>query len=358
MDTGTSQISGLQFRNLVANIPGIVYRCANDEYWTMHFISGKVEQLTGYPASDFINNAVRTYDSLIHPEDKNMINELVKDGLDKREPYHLEYRILPKSGNETWVMERGQGVYDDNDQLLWLDGIILDITDTKKLQELKQEVDRMMRHDLRNPLNVIISMPQVIKRDWDLNQEQFDSVDLIEKAGKKMLDMVNLSLDLYKIELGQYQFHPEKFNVINVLKSAIADLDNLGKIHKVGTKLTCNDQPVDELSIVELEAEELLCYSIFSNLLRNAIEASAPGETVNINLTNSPNELLINISNSKPIPEAIRDNFFDKYVTHGKREGTGLGTYIAKLMVEVQNGEIHVISSLEKGTCVGIRFQR
>lgn len=155
MSEGTSIDNLPQFETLISNIPGIVYRCDNDPKWTMRFVSQKIEDLTGYPVSDFINNKTRTLASLIHPDDIAQVDRRVQEGIDKKLPFSLEYRISNKDNETIWVLERGQGVYDKDGNFLWLDGILLDINDLKKLEHLKEEVDRMMRHDLRTPINVL-----------------------------------------------------------------------------------------------------------------------------------------------------------------------------------------------------------
>lgn len=85
-------------------------------------------------------------------------------------------------------------------------------------------------------------------------------------------------------------------------------------------------------------ADSTLCYSVFQNLLRNACEAAPQGSRVSVQLQDQ-NPLRIIISNTGVVPTAIRDRFFDKFVTAGKR-GTGLGTYSAKLLTEAQHGSV------------------
>ncbi len=115
-----------RYASLVDNIPGAVYRCANDVYWTMEFISKQIEELTGYPASDFINNAVRSYNSVIHPDDVLKVVDAVNEGLKHKRSYTIEYRVLHRDGATVEVYERGAGVYDEEGHLLWLDGVIFD----------------------------------------------------------------------------------------------------------------------------------------------------------------------------------------------------------------------------------------
>ncbi len=126
-----------QFKALASNIPGITYRCACDPDWTMEFVSDTIEEISGYPASDFLNK-IRTYASIIHPDDRKQIESTVFDMLKQRRPYTLEYRIITKSGDIRWIFEKGQATYDDKGKALWLDGVNLDNTERKRMEEQLQ----------------------------------------------------------------------------------------------------------------------------------------------------------------------------------------------------------------------------
>lgn len=117
-----------RYATLVANIPGAVYRCANDVYWTMEYISEQIEEFTDYPASDFINNSVRSYNSIIHPDDVLKVVDAVNEGVKNHRSYTIEYRVKHRDGSDVKVYERGAGVYDEDGHLLWLDGIIFDFS--------------------------------------------------------------------------------------------------------------------------------------------------------------------------------------------------------------------------------------
>ena len=127
------QQSEQQFQNLIKNIPGIVYLCYYDEHWTMHYLVKEIENISGYPASDFINNNVRSYASIVHPDDVEIVNEAIRKGVDSSKPYEMEYRIIKKNGEIAWVYEKGQKVCTEDDTI-WLNGIIFDITERKQLQ--------------------------------------------------------------------------------------------------------------------------------------------------------------------------------------------------------------------------------
>lgn len=124
-----------KFRTLTANIPGAVYRCAHDSDWTMDFISEEIEAISGYPASDFIQNSVRTYAGIIHPDDRKMVKETVQEGILERAPYIIEYRIVRSDGAIRGVYEKGQAIFSGDGRFLWLDGVIFDITERKQAEE-------------------------------------------------------------------------------------------------------------------------------------------------------------------------------------------------------------------------------
>ena len=121
-----------KFYTLVDNIPGVTYRCACDEHWTMEFISNNVEILSGYPASDFIQNTVRTFSSVIYSEDQQIVDDSVSKGIEQKKSYNIEYRIVKADDTICWVYEKGRGIFDEQGNLLYLDGVIVDITDHKQ----------------------------------------------------------------------------------------------------------------------------------------------------------------------------------------------------------------------------------
>jgi diguanylate cyclase (GGDEF)-like protein/PAS domain S-box-containing protein len=129
------RVSEERFRTLLSNIPGAMYRCGLDSDWDMEFISDNIEAISGYPASEFIQSSVRTFASIIHPDDRESVEQTVGDAVARGEPYILEYRIVGADGGIRWVYEKGQGVFGAEGTVLWLDGAIFDVTDRKLLQE-------------------------------------------------------------------------------------------------------------------------------------------------------------------------------------------------------------------------------
>jgi len=120
-----------QFQSLVDNIPGITYRCRYDKNWTMLFMSSEVDRISGYPSAEFINNNIRTYASVIHGEDIQYVTKAVDEAIKENRSWEIEYRILHKDGSIRWAYERGKAIKDNEGQIEFLDGFILDFTQKK-----------------------------------------------------------------------------------------------------------------------------------------------------------------------------------------------------------------------------------
>lgn len=147
--------SEARYRSLVSNLPGVVYRCQNDPDWTMDFLSDAIQDLCGYPATDFIQNRVRAYASIIHPDDHKWVAAIVQSSINQREPFNVEYRIHHGDGSLRWVYERGQGVFAVDGTLDYLDGVIFDITDRKKAEAALSLAEANYRSIFENALEGI-----------------------------------------------------------------------------------------------------------------------------------------------------------------------------------------------------------
>ena len=227
-----------QYRVLVDTIPGTVYRCRLDENWTNLFISNEVETLTGYPLSDFQDNAVRSFTSVIHPDDTARIYAVVVQAIAEHRPYTVEYRIIRSDGDIRYVYERGQAEYGDDDKAEVLDGTIIDVTELKSLQkdleQAKEAADAAnqaksaflanMSHELRTPMNAILGYSEMLMEEAeDLEQEGFiPDLKKINQAGTHLLALINDVLDLSKIESGKMEAFAEEINLDRLIDEVSA----------------------------------------------------------------------------------------------------------------------------------------
>ncbi|MHC1774555.1 MAG: PAS domain S-box protein [Lentimicrobium sp.] len=134
-----------QKATLISNLPGFVYRCLNDQDWTMQFISDGCKAITGYEPDGFIDSKTLSFKEIIDPDFiepiKNKWEEILKDRL----VFKFEYPILHANGETRWVWEQGQGIFSEQNELLYLEGFITDITERKLIQETIRASEEKLR---------------------------------------------------------------------------------------------------------------------------------------------------------------------------------------------------------------------
>ncbi|MEQ8466810.1 PAS domain-containing protein [Coleofasciculus sp. E1-EBD-02] len=160
---------------LMSNIPGIAYRCLNDSDWTMLFISEGCYNLTGYSVEAFTQQKILTYNQLIHPDDQEAVFEQVQTALDHHRSYQLTYRIITATGQLKWVGEQGQGIFDSDGTLLYLEGLITDITAQKQTEAALRKSEERWQLVLQGTKDGI---------DWNMTtDEMFVSAYLAQMLG-------------------------------------------------------------------------------------------------------------------------------------------------------------------------------
>lgn len=232
-----------RFRTMVENVPGVSFRCKSDKHWSMEFISGEIGNLSGYPDTDFIQNKVRSYASIIHSDDKQRVKSAILDGIRSKQPFTIEYRIVRADGAIRWVFAKGQGVFGDAGDVMWIDGVILDITEPKRAESALRKSEQKYRQLFENmtsgfALHEIICDEQGVPVDYrylELNpaftkltgvpssallgktirEVMPDTEDYwIEIFGKVALTGESIAYENYSRELGKYYdtwvFSPQK----------------------------------------------------------------------------------------------------------------------------------------------------
>jgi two-component system sensor histidine kinase/response regulator len=218
--------------------------------------------------------------------------------------------------------------------------------------QLREDVERMTRHDLKNPLSAIINSSEMLLENKTFmgGMEQRGEIEGIRDASYNILAMINKSLDLYKMETGSYQLQPESFDISATVEKVVNESRTNAQAFGISIFFEAFE-PCFAL------AEVLLCYSMLSNLIKNAVEASPKKGKVKVEIINA-DVITVAIHNQSAIPEEIRNHFFDKYATSGKQGGTGLGTYSAQLMAKAQGGGIAFETSDTDGTTISVTLPK
>ncbi|MEC4982936.1 MAG: PAS domain S-box protein [Oscillatoria sp. PMC 1068.18] len=249
------QKSEARFRTLVANIPGVVYRCACDENWTMEYISDAIADLTGYPAHDFIDNKVRTFADVIHPADRIKVEQEVNQAIAIQEPFQLEYRLICADNSIRWVYEQGQAIFAENGILSYLDGVIFDVTERKKAEAaLRQsEVLRQSEAKTRALLNAIPDLICRIHQDGTYLDVKADKdKNLIstphQQIGKNLREVLPTEL------ANQHLEYVKKALATNETQVFEYELNIDSKTHNYETRIVVNGE--NEILAIERDITE------------------------------------------------------------------------------------------------------
>lgn len=238
-----------------------------------------------------------------------------------------------------------------------------DVTDLKRsenfLKEAKEAAEKSnkskssflanMSHELRTPLNAILGYAKILQTSQGLSDFQKNGVDVIERSGKHLLNMINDILDLSRIEADKMELRENDFCLPEFLKN----IAEVMRIRAESKDLEFIFQMEDNLPYF-VRADEQKMNQILLNLLSNAVKYTESGN-VNFKILRVQNKVRFHIQDTGiGIPENKLDSLFKPFSqinSNGVRnEGTGLGLAITKNLIEQMGGSIQVKSSTEKGT--------
>jgi len=227
----------------------------------------------------------------------------------------------------------------------------------KETARMREEVEQINRHDLKNPLMVILNVPSILRHQPDLTAEQSRWLGVVETEARRMIEMINRSIDLLKMEKGIYPLKPERVDALAVARAVTDGLAHSAGDGGVTVRVLLDGKPSGPSDTFPVQGEEPLLYSMMANLVKNAIEAAPAGSTVSVTFRNG-GASTFSVHNEGVVPESIRGRFFEKFVTAGKPGGTGLGAYSARLIATTLGGSISCASSSREGTTLTVTLPR
>ncbi|MFW5848153.1 MAG: sensor histidine kinase [Spirochaetota bacterium] len=360
-----------RLRNIIESTP--VGICITDENGYFEYVNPTYCRLYGYLPDELIGN----HFTMVVPEPyKAELDRLHSEFMGRRYELRGEWQVARKDEQQLAIIADAAYIID-------VDGrpkkvtFVLDISERKRaekmleetverlneeirnreeLEKVKDRVERMIRHDLRNPLNGIIGAAEVLMVD-DLTDEQRELCMIIRESGRKVNTMLSSTMDLIRMEEGTYLLKPKPVNLVSVLQEVRRELEPLAGSKGVDVAFEVDGAPIAWNANVPVDGEKLYLAEAVANLVRNAIEASSEGDVVAVRVTTGETQC-VDIHNRGVVPEDIRPRFFERYTTSGKKGGTGLGTYVAALIARTHRGSIRFTSSDAAGTTVTIELPR
>jgi len=201
---------------LLANLPGMAYRCQFDHAWTMQFVSEGCFALTGYEAKSLLFNRELSYNELILEPYRNRIWDEWNRALSQKGRFQGEYEIVTATKERKWVLEVGQGIFDERGNVEALEGIVIDITERKNREA---QIQYMNDHDSLTGL---------------YNRRYFES-EMLRYSQEPYLPLSILVMDINGVRLindafGHYEGDLLIVTVAGILKKCCREADILARI--------------------------------------------------------------------------------------------------------------------------------
>ncbi len=361
-----------RFHSLVSNIPGVVYRCALDANWTMEFISDGIVLLSGYATDDFINNKVRTYASIIHPDDIDLVETSVLNAVKSKQPFVIDYRIIDRAGKVHWVYEKGQAQADESGNVRCLDGVIFDVTSRKEAEEelesyrnhledlvehrtaeltrANQELESFsysVSHDLRAPLRSIDGFSSALLEDYyDILDETARShLNRVRKSAQRMGALIDDLLAFSRVS--RYEIEKHQLDLSDLAHDIVAAIGQQQPREGVTINIQANMTATGDVHLLRIALD---------NLLSNAWKYSRNTEKAIIEFGSKPckdGDCYFVRDNGIGFDMNYADKLFGVFQRlHGSEyEGTGIGLATAKRVIDRHGGRIWGDSRVGEGTC-------
>jgi two-component system CheB/CheR fusion protein len=308
----------------------------------------------------------------IHPDDRGRVREATRQAVDERKTYEAEYRVIWPDGSLHWVLSYGHGSYGDDGRSLYLDGVTLDLTDRKRLEEslrrqtaALQEADRRkdeflatLAHELRNPLAPISNAIQILAVRGDDPALVAQTSEVMERQVQQMVRMVDDLLEVSRIGRGKISLQKAPVDLADVVATAVETSRPLVEAHHHHLTVSLPERPV------RVEGDAARLAQVLSNLLNNAAKYTTDGGRIELSVSQTQGaahgEALLRVRDTGiGIDPELLPHIFDMFsqiegATDRSQGGLGIGLTIVRRLVEMHGGRIEAYS---EGPGKGSEFQ-
>jgi len=339
-----------KFRDLTETTTDWLWEVDKDGVYT--YVSPKVKELLGYEVSEVLG---KTPFDLMHREEAKKIGKFFKKKVINKEAfYKLENANRHKDGHLVVLETNAIPIFDEKGQLKGYRGIDRNITEQKWAKKILRETERLatkgqlaalIAHEINNPLAGIKNSFLLIKDAIPEDHPYYRYVGLIDKEIERISDIVRQMFDLHRPNQD-----PTDFLVNNSIHEVVALLEGDCNKHNVIISIDSSDKA--------LKLPEALLRQVLFNIVKNAVEASPPGEEVKVAASITKDDLTLTVSDhGSGIPEQVQSRVFEPSFTTKNGQtttGLGLGLSVSKDIIEEMGGSIHFESKVGKGTVFSI----
>lgn len=332
-------------RAIIRNATSVI--CSLDGNGRFLMVNPASERVFGLSQAELIGSSMT---KLVSDEDlnpvSNYLEKLRSAGADERST--LETRVTRKDGSTIDVLWSGQWYQSDGAYFL----VAHDVTDQRRIERMREEIIRMVTHDIRTPLTTIGMILEMLDKSSQ-SEPSKEEEKLVKRALLNCDRIMSLSrdlLDIYKFEAGAMSISPDSQKVSDLVAQSIDSVEALAK-SKATSILVGNTDFI-------CFADRGRLIQVIVNLLSNAIKFSPEGSVVRLHAEERTSENAIEFcvcDQGRGIPTHMIASIFDRYkqveTADGlQRGGTGLGLAIAKAIVELHGGKIWCESTPGQGS--------
>jgi PAS domain S-box-containing protein len=332
-----------KYRNLVEQLPAIVYLGEYGEEGEWLYISPRIEHVLGYTPHEWLSHPA-PMGTLTHPDDIAAARAAEEASLSTGEPYRAEYRMRAKDGRWVWISDEASAVRDREGRPLFMQGIMYDITERKHAEERLLALDRLkntllhtLSHDLKEPLTAILGAASTLERlDHELPEEERRS--LLRTLGTRTRGMNTLLTDLLDLDrLDQGIVEPRRFPVdIGALATELIAKTDVLRGRPVVLQVTRCTANVDGTKV-----ERML-----ENLLSNAARHTPKGTHIWLRVEPIEGGVSIAVEDDGPgVPDGMKEAIFEAFRRGPDARampGSGIGLSLVARFAELHGGRAWV----------------
>ncbi len=334
---------------------------SGDGVWDWDIFNGTIllskrwKEILGYEEHE-IGNQPTEWLSRIHPDDLSMVTENVQANLDGTfTSSSNEHRVQCKDGSFLWVLGRGMVVQrDDQGKALRMVGTISDISERKDIDRMKSEFISTVSHELRTPLTSIRGSLGLLEGGvlGNLPPKALDLIKIANKNSQRLVMLVNDILDMDKLVAGKMVILTDKFNLLEIVETAIEANSAYAASYHVRYRLA----PVQRQPRPMVNADANRLMQVLTNLLSNAAKFSHSNGVVDIRILPETDYYRIEVEDrGDGIPNDFKSQIFGAFSQAGsantrQQGGTGLGLNISKKLVGQMGGDMGYVTEVGKGT--------
>ena len=348
-----------RYRRLVENIPDIAWTC--DHKGNIAFISPKVETFCGYTRDEIQSEGFNFWLNKVHCDDVERVRSAYELLFRRSQNFDIEYRITKKNGQLIWVSDRA-GETHEKDGELYTDGVFSDITERKRMEETLRRSERMVvigetaamvGHDLRNPLQTMLTRLYLVKKGMNGSSQSRNEVATKLNLEKTLGEFERLIQYMNKIvsDLQDYARPLAPTLVETNLEHLVDNALSTITIPEI-VRISVNVDP----SVQSILLDSTLMTRVLTNLIMNAIQAMPNGGQVTITVSKTDENALISIRDTGGgiSSENLKKIFTPLYTT--KSKGMGLGLAVTERIVKAHGGTITVDSQVDSGTTFTVKI--